>query len=261
MKNYKKGFAPLIILIIIAIAAIGGGAIYYKNKNSEISKPKQETSNSQVSGGVVATPNNNPVNSNDIDQLCNSAQAKYPQVKFTEDQLKSYKNQCYYAAAINNSDINLCRKVTDNSIMNSCMIKVTVKADDYNACLKLETQELKDGCVNGVAEARNAKIKSGLNTFRAQGEVIYYQNNAYTSICSGGQINATADSYFKGAIDNILKIRGKTTQSDAGIVCASAKNKFTLSVGLEPNGSNSWCIDSTGVSKAGKSNLQTMSCN
>jgi hypothetical protein len=36
MKNYQKGFAPLIIILIIAALAIGGGVYYVqKNKNSE----------------------------------------------------------------------------------------------------------------------------------------------------------------------------------------------------------------------------------
>lgn len=55
MKNYQKGFAPLVLIIIVVVVAViaGGGVVYYKNRSASVPPAENKTpSNNQVSTDV-----------------------------------------------------------------------------------------------------------------------------------------------------------------------------------------------------------------
>lgn len=100
-------------------------------------------------------------------------------------------------------------------------------------------------------------IASSVANFRLPAETVYDNNlGSYSSICSGGLINTSANSTFPVIVKKILDAQGVSNQSEAGIVCVATKDKYALEVTFKkyvvPNGAylsgkHSYCVDSTGV--------------
>lgn len=103
-----------------------------------------------------------------------------------------------------------------------------------------------------------ANIVASVSNFRQPAEAVYDSSSgSYSSLCSGGLINVTANSSFSVIVQSILTAQGVSNQSNAGIVCVADKDKYALEVTFKkyvvPNGTylsgkHSYCVDSTGVS-------------
>jgi prepilin-type N-terminal cleavage/methylation domain-containing protein len=98
----------------------------------------------------------------------------------------------------------------------------------------------------------DAAIKSNLANIRAQAEIIYDNNtpNSYSGLCTNGVVagqTLAAANALGGTVDNTLATPGTATL----VVCHinGTNDAWAISSGLKSNAANSWCVDSTGVSK------------
>jgi hypothetical protein len=114
--------------------------------------------------------------------------------------------------------------------------------------------------VNSSASARqDAEIKSNLASLRAVAEIHYDNNgNSYKKICKNGELDSNALGNNSSLVVNLLKAKGDTTQTAAGIVCVSSATSYAVSLPLESG--STWCIDSTGFIGQAKASASTMRC-
>ncbi len=116
---------------------------------------------------------------------------------------------------------------------------------------------------NARAKGQDASIKASLSNMRAQAELQYDGNNCYTTVasdctfaavgvgaCSGG----TAENIWKQTQINNALVEAGNQSNGGGIARASCSQAldggaWAISVPLRSTPADSWCIDSTGVSK------------
>jgi prepilin-type N-terminal cleavage/methylation domain-containing protein len=111
------------------------------------------------------------------------------------------------------------------------------------------------------AKGADANIKSNLANMRSQSEIFYDDNNKnYTGLCSSDNAKAQMDAAnltagivttdvppVPATVSNDLATAGSVNQS----VCHEAVDgsAWAANVPLKTDSANSWCVDSTGISK------------
>ena len=103
------------------------------------------------------------------------------------------------------------------------------------------------------AKGADAAIKANLANIRAQAELVYDGNtpNSYSGLCANtvvsNQTTAAANA-LGGTVINALGTAGTATT----VVChvAADNSAWAVSSGTKVTPANSWCVDSTGSSKA-----------
>ena len=103
------------------------------------------------------------------------------------------------------------------------------------------------------AKGADAAIKANLANIRAQAELVYDGNtpNSYSGLCANtvvsNQTTAAANA-LAGTVINALGTAGTATT----VVChvAADNSAWAVSSGTKVTPANSWCVDSTGSSKA-----------
>lgn len=112
------------------------------------------------------------------------------------------------------------------------------------------------------AKGADAAIKANLANIRAQAELVYdatTPSNGYgiasntVTGCTATGWTPTASSLFDSTGVNTKVIYNAvvaaTTSASATGFCGSTTSAWVVSVPLKTNATNSWCVDSTGVSK------------
>lgn len=100
----------------------------------------------------------------------------------------------------------------------------------------------------------DAATKANLANARAQAEIFYDTANNYTTVCSTGTGNISAN------------LTAAATSSGVATVCANAASTWAASAQLKQtnvvgasSGTDYWCVDSAGASKAIDTNITTSS--
>src|SRR3989344_6103832 len=106
------------------------------------------------------------------------------------------------------------------------------------------------------AKGADASIKANLANIRAQAELVYdaLSPNGYGTAANASSCTApTANSLFATSTPNTTVINNAVTAALASSggtgFCVSTTSAWLASVPLKTNAANSWCVDSTGVSK------------
>ena len=121
------------------------------------------------------------------------------------------------------------------------------------------------------SKGADAAIKSNLANIRAQAEIVYDGSGQYgataatTDACTGigtvtGNVfDATATTLFA---DTTIEgqLQSATGASGAEGTCFSSASAWAASVPLKSNTAQSWCVDSTGASKAQTGPITTTVC-
>ena len=103
------------------------------------------------------------------------------------------------------------------------------------------------------AKGADAAIKANLANIRAQAELVYDGNtpNSYSGLCANTVVSTqttAAANALGGTVINALGTAGTATT----VVChvAADNSAWAVSSGTKVTPANSWCVDSTGSSKA-----------
>lgn len=92
-------------------------------------------------------------------------------------------------------------------------------------------------------KAKDAAIKAGYSSMRAQGEIVALDTGDYNAVC--GSNSATQDSQIAAII------AGASTQGATSPSCNSSANEWAAQATLA-NGTDVYCTDSTGYAGTGK---------
>ena len=105
-------------------------------------------------------------------------------------------------------------------------------------------------------KANDVAVKSNLDNARAQAELFYdsaIQKQSYLTVCSaaGGISQMVAGANAQGGasgtpVSNVVTTAASATQA----VCHDSVGAWAAQVPLKSDSTQSWCVDSTGVSKA-----------
>ena len=101
------------------------------------------------------------------------------------------------------------------------------------------------------AKGTDAAVKANLAGIRNQAAILFENNQNYTGLCAdpvvANQTQAAATA-IGGTVDNPLGTAGTA----ATVVChlATDDSTWAVSSGTKVTPANSWCVDSTGASKA-----------
>jgi uncharacterized RDD family membrane protein YckC len=106
---------------------------------------------------------------------------------------------------------------------------------------------------------QTSDIKPILSNLRAEGEILYTDNNnSYQKLCMGGILNVDASPYIRSAAADILNNLKVSSQQNALVKCYSAKDWYAVSA--KTPDFKFWCVDSTGFSNYGIADSRAMHC-
>jgi len=101
------------------------------------------------------------------------------------------------------------------------------------------------------SKAKNARIESALNQVRTQAEMLYVDNNSYTSVCGAAATDL-------GASTELQALQSDITDQGGTIGCYSETDNYCVYSSLL-GGAGYFCVDSAG--HAGEYADPTGSCN
>lgn len=95
--------------------------------------------------------------------------------------------------------------------------------------------------------AKESSVKQSMASMRPQAEIIYAQNNSYSTVCSDSSMRT------------LLQAADDRNEKGAAPVCKASATEYVVSAPLRAGGSL-WCIDSTGFSGEVKQKPSRLSC-
>ena len=99
------------------------------------------------------------------------------------------------------------------------------------------------------SKGADAAVKANLANIRAQAEIVYDTDGDYDNVCTNGVVVAALNAASNAGAGNTTSDVCNTSTTPATAWAASAPLKQTNVVG-DATGTDYWCVDSTGASKA-----------
>ena len=115
------------------------------------------------------------------------------------------------------------------------------------------------------SKGADAAVKSNLQGFRTQAELVYNNYNTYgsTTIAIGACSTGVSSNIFgqKGVVDTTISLAAAIAAGAGGSECVADATGYAVAIPLKGATAKDWCVDSTGVAREiATGGLATVTC-
>ncbi len=170
MKNYQKGFIP-IILLIIAVLAIGVGLYIYV---------QHKVSNNIITNKNFAAP-----------ELCNPG--------VINKQVPEFQDSCYAEMAFESKDVAYCEKVKNSTSKDTCYLSLSSETGSEIFCKGVVDIQERDQCYMAIAtKKQDITICKQVEPFtKVKGLETWYPDSCYLSVAEAKNDKTICTTYIQ----------------------------------------------------------------